>query len=293
MIIIGRIKLRNMQKIKDFLYFYRVMNWENKISGVRPIAYTFFGYAMAGKFELMPIVLNSIAIFATLVLCYAINDFYDWKFQGERNFLASLMQQKRMSEKRALFFTFLPLIFFPLVWLVASPLSLGFFAAQFLFILFYSAPPLRLKDKKFWGFVAPPLAVTSLFLQGFTLLGKMQTPDIIFLAVVVFLFQCYLEMLHVIDDSLVKEEIKKISDTEKAIGWLKKIPLLSGALSLVFAYFNPLFLITTFFSTIRYFFIAKFEMSDIRRIRKNFFLPQWSAYEFLIYGALGALQIFR
>lgn len=280
-----------MLKLKEFLYFYRVLNWENKISGVRPVGYTFFGYLMAGKFEFLPIFLNTLAILGALTLCYALNDYFDWKIQKEKNFLASQIQKGRLSEKQALIYCFLPLLFFLLLFFINLRIAILFFLIGFFIIFFYSLPPIRFKQRIFWGFIMPPLGVVALFLQGYSLLGSLNL-NIFLLAVLIFLFQLYLETFHAIEDSLVKEEIKKIINPKRALNLLKRLPLTSLIISLGFVFLNPFFLISSFFSSIRFVALRKFKIKDIEKIRRNLFSFHWSLYEFGIYGILGVLRLF-
>jgi len=276
---------------KEFLYFYRIVNWENKISGVRPIGYTFLAYLMAGRFEFLPIFLNTLAIFGALTFCYSLNDYFDWKIQKERNFLANKIQQGKLTEREALIYCFFPLIFFLSLFFVDSKVAILLFLIGFLLIVFYSFPPIRFKQRKFWGFVIPPLGVVALFLQGYSVLGTLNL-NVLLLTVLIFLFQCYLETFHIIEDSLVKEEIKKISNPKRILNLLKGLPLSSLIISLGFAFFNPLFLVSSFFSSVRIAALRKFKIEDVRKIRRNIFLPHWSLYEFGIYGILGIFHIF-
>ena len=280
-----------MLKPKDFLYFYRILNWENKISGVRPIGYTFFGYLMAGKFEFLPIIFNTSAIFGALTFCYSLNDYFDWKIQKERNFLAAKIQEGKISEKQALIYCFFPLIFLLPIFLINPGISLLIYLIGFSLILFYSLPPIRFKQRKFWGFIVPPLGATAIFLQGYSALSFLNL-DIILLAVIIFLFQSYLETFHVFEDSLVKEEIKKIAHPKAILDLLKRLPLASLIVSLGFALLNPFFFINSFFSLIRFSAVRRFKIENIRKVRRNIFSLHWSLYEFGIYGILGLLHLF-
>lgn len=159
-----------MLKPKEFLYFYRILNWKNKVSGIRPIGYTIFGYLMAGNFYFLVIFLNTIAIFSVLIFCYGINDYFDWKFQREENFLSFVIKKKKIEEKEALVYYFLPLIFLIPLFSVINKYSLIIFLIGFFLIFFYSAPPFRFKKTKFFGFILPPLAVSLLFLEGYSVL---------------------------------------------------------------------------------------------------------------------------
>lgn len=281
-----------MLKPKEFLYFYRIINWENKISGVRPIGYTIFGYLMAGTFSFLPLFLNTLAIFGALIFCYGLNDYFDWKLQKEKNFLSYKLKKKELTKKEALEYYFLSLFLFLPFFIITSKISLILFLAGFLLILFYSIKPIRFKKIKFLGFIFPPLAVSLLFLEGYSILGALSL-NIYLLAILIFIFQCYLETLHVLEDSTIKEETKKIKNARNVEKLAKNLPLVSFAVSLFFSFINPVFLITSFFSMVRFFSIRKINAKrEIIKIRRNVFSLKWSLYEFLIYSILGVLNLF-
>lgn len=281
-----------MLKPKELLYFYRILNWENKISGARPIGYLFLGYLIAGNFDFLLIFLNTFAIFGVLIFCYGMNDYFDWKIQKEKNFLSYKLKKKEITDKEALKYYFLPLAFCIPFFIIASKISLIIFLMGFLFILFYSVRPIRFKKIKFLGFIFPPLAVSLLFLEGYSILGIFNI-DVYLLAILIFIFQCYLEAFHVLEDSKIKEETKKIKDVKRIEKIAKTLPFFSFILSIFFSLINPFFLITSFFSIIRFFSLRKVNIKkEINRIRRNIFLPQWSLYEFLFYGILGLLHLF-
>lgn len=281
-----------MIKPKELLYFYRILNWKNKISGVRPIGYTIFGYLMARSFVFLPLFLNTIAIFGALIFCYTINDYFDWKLQKEKNFLVEKIEKKEINEKVILKYCFFPLIFLLPFLILSSNYPISFFIlfAFFFISVFYSIPPLRFKKRKLLGVIIPPIGAPILFLQGYFILGTFKL-SILFLAFLIFLFQVYLEFLHIIDDSQQKKEIKKMSlnFSQKA---LKVVPLFSLGFSLIFSLYNPIFLITAIFSIIRFLAVKKIEIKKINQVRKNLLSPVWSLYEFLIYGILGVLHLF-
>lgn len=283
-----------MLKIKELLYFYRILNWENKISAVRPLGYAFFGYLMAGELIFLPIFINSLAVFGLLIFGYALGDYYDFKKSEEGSFLSSKIIKGELSEKKAFIYCLAPLIFtIPFFFLgkvfPVAKLTIIIFFIGFLILASYSAPPFRIKERKLYGFFIIPLGTTLLFLGSFSLLGNFDLTTF-FLIILLFIFQCYIETRHVLEDSLMKEEVKKMSQA-KGIKLLKRLPLISLIFSLGFSFYNLAFLITSFFSLIRIIALRNFKIEDVWRIRKNLFLPHWSLYEFLIYGALGIFHL--
>lgn len=280
-----------MLRPKEYLYFYRILNWENKISGIRPIGYTLLGFLVAGHFNFLPLLFLSLAELGALMFVYSLNDYFDWKIQKERNFLSSRIKEKKISEKQALFLSFLPAALLFFIVFVGKPLPIYLFLIGVLLLFFYSFPPLRFKDKRILGFLIPPLAIFIHFLRAY-LVFEVINIDVILLAVLVLFFQGYLETLHVIGDSQIKEEIVKVKP-EKALQLLKYFPLASVLLSIIFALFNSIFLISTIFSLVRLKALTKFKIKNIHQIRVNLFSPELSLYEFGIYGVLGLLGWFR
>lgn len=279
----------------EFLYFYRIISWENKITAIRPLGYAFLGYLVAGHWVFLPILINTLAIIGLLMFAYSINDYYDFKNIGERNFLGTKIKEGNIGGKKAFVYCFLPLIFIvPLIFInnffQVDILSIPLFLTGFLLTFSYLVPIFEFKKRKFLGFFILPLSTSLLFLQSFTLLGEFNL-SIFFLTVLIFIFHCYVEILHVLEDSFAKREVQKIG-REESIKWLRRIPFISLILSLAFSFYNLIFLVTFIFSFVRLIALKNFRIEDIWRIRRNLFLPQWSLYEFLIYGIFGMFHMF-
>jgi len=291
-----------MLKPKEFLYFYRILNWKNKISGIRPIGYTLFAYLMTGLLHPKLFIFNSIgkififnllAVFGALIFLYSVNDYFDWKLQKEENFLGLKIENKNLKEWQVLIFCFLPLLFLGFLIPVQkqSLNSICLFIIFFIIAFFYSLPPVRLKTKKIIGIFIPSTGAALLFLQGY-LIFRFITFKIIALSVILFFLQLYFEMLHILEDSFSKKEIKKMK-TEDSLKIIKTLPIFTFFLSLAFAIFiSPVFLITSFFSIIRFLFLRNFTVDKVKKARRNLFSPRWSLYEFLIYSIFGTLHLF-
>lgn len=280
-----------MIKLKDFLYFYRILNWETKISALRPLGYLIFGYLIASRFEPLPLFFNSLAIIGVLVSSYSLNDYFDWKNQGEDNFLSKSVKGKKLSEKQALLLTLVPLILVAGLVFVKSGSSLILFAFGLFLAFAYSSPPFNLKQKKFFGLIAAPTASLILFLQGFLILGQLNQ-NVILLAIVLLFFQLQSDLLHILDDSLTKESVKKLNQ-QKALFWLKRLPLVSLCASLIFSLINPIFIVSFVFSLRRYLSLRSFKLSDVKKVRRNLLSQEFSLYEFGIYGLLAVLGLFN
>jgi len=284
-----------MLKPKELLYFYRLRNWENKICGLRVICYAIFGYMMAGQFDFLLILVNTLAIFGVMMCYYPLADYFDYKVEKERNFLASKIEKSELSVKELPFYILLPLLLiFPLVFinrlfsLNPVPIILLFLGFALLFI--YSFPQTRLKERKITGIVVAPLGAALLFLQAYSLLGDLNL-NILLLFILVLVYHYYLEMLHIIDDYFIKSKTGEVK-IEKSLKLLEKIPLVSLIISLLFSFFNLIFLITVPFSLIRMRAVNKIKIENIHKMRSNIFSPLLSIYEFGIYGILGVLGLF-
>jgi len=284
-----------MKKIKNVLYFYRILGWKEKMTGLGAIGYTFLGYALSGRFKFLSYFLNTFVVFLGTLFAFSVNNFYDWKVQGEKNFLGEKIESGKISENKALFFCFLPFLFGLFLSFLSFFLGLiptfSFFLLVSLFLLtfFYAKPPLRLKERRFFGFLAVPLGSFLIFLESYFIFGRL-TLNLIFFVVLFFLFETYLEILHVLDDSLSETEIKKL-DQKKALRLLKILPTTSLFTSLCFSFSNPIFLNTFAFSSLRLFSLRNFKLGEVRKIRKNVFSFQTSFYEYFVYGILGLFRL--
>lgn len=282
-------------KFKSPLYFYRILGWKDKMTGINSLGYTILGYLMTGKFNFLPLFLNALAILFGIMFAFSINNYFDWKTQKEKNFLGKIIEEKKISQRKALFFCFLPLIFGFLIISFSLTKKLIPLLPFFLYLiisfltLFYALPPIRLKEKKFIGFLAVPLGSFLIFLQGYFIFGKLSLGFVLF-SLLLFLFMVYLEIFHNLEDSLVKEEVKKISQ-DKALKLLKMLPWASLYTSFAFFLLKPIFLVSSLFSLVRLVSLEKFKIKNIRRIRRNNFSLQLSFYEFFIYGILGLLRL--
>lgn len=287
---------------KDILYFYRIVNWKNKVSGLRPIGYTLFAYLMTGLLHPKLFIFNSIgklfifnifAVFGALIFLYCMNDYFDWKIQKEENFLGFKIKNKKLKEWQVLIFCFLPLLFLGFLIPVQkqSLNSIYLFIIFFIITLFYSLPPIRLKTKKIIGIFIPSIGALLLFLQGY-LIFRFITPKIIALSVILFLLQLYFEMLHILEDSFSEKESKKMN-SKNGLKIIKNLPIFTFFLSLAFAVFiSPIFFITSFFSVIRFLFLKNFTVDKAKKARRNLFSPRWSLYEFLVYGGFAIFNLF-
>jgi len=271
-------------KLIEVLFYYRILNWRDKISCLRPLAYTFLGYAMAAQFELGLAGRNALAVTGILAASYALNDYFDYVLNGEKNFTANLMESHKLSLRQVYLLCWLPLAL-----CVAIPLQKVIPVVLLLILLLltiiYSLPGIRLKDRKIWGFITPPVCAVIIFLQAYSLFGNYNA-KVLMLAVLLFLFHLYVEALHQMADFVTDGNENNMGE-EEIIKLLNLFPLLSLLSAVIFSFYYHLFLLTVFFSVVRLLALRKFDPVGILRIRKNIFSPLWSIYEFAIYGVLG------
>lgn len=274
-------------KPAEIIRFYRLSNWRGKISCLRPLAYTFLGYALAGRFDLLASFRNAMAILGILACSYAVNDFYDFKLKGEKNFTASLFKSGRLPLGAIFALAWLPLILCLLLPL-ENPVPPILAGVLLLLTVLYSLPPVRLKKRRIIGFATPPVCAVIIFFQAYFLFGR-DTLFIRLFGLVVLFFHLYVEALHQLADT-VGGEGRAGLDLRRLIRLTRLFPSLSLLLSVVFALYSPWFLVTTFFSAARLAALRRADLeTDIFKIRKNFLSPTWSAYEFAVYGLLGIL----
>ncbi len=266
----------------DFLFFYRILNWKHKVSSIRPMGYTFFGYLMAAKFEIAPLAANTIAVLGALLFWFSINDFAALK-TGEENFMAAQIKQNKLTRQKALLLCLLPLIFCSYVIFTGSRTAIFIFFFSLVFNLLYSTGPTALKNLRYFGIVAAIIAAPLLFLEAETVLGKF-TLQMFFMAIIVALFHLYMELLHIIEDFQAGEEVGKIKSQASAVKILKITPLATLTVSLVFALFYPIFLITAFFSAVRILSLKGFKQEQIQKTRRDLLSPRLSLYEFALYA---------
>ncbi len=268
-------------KIKQLLYFYRILNWKHKVSSIRPLGYAVFGYLMAGKFELLPLAANTLAVLGALFFWFSINDFSDLKSKDE-SFMGSLVKAGKITRQKALTFCLIPLVLTPLVIFTGSTTAIALFAIIFILNLLYSVGPLRLKSHKYLWTLEAILPAPLLFLECYTILGNIILP-VIFMAIVVALFYFYTGILHILEDFQTGEKVQKIPRS-LALKMLKAVPLASLIISLVFAAFYPFFLITTVASAIRLLSLKDFQLNQVTKTRRNLLSLRFSLYEFALYA---------
>jgi len=278
-------------KFKDLLCFYRVISWRHKISGWRPLLYTFFAYAVSGECHSFLYAINTFAWVSPFLVFGPFDDYWDFRIKGEYNFVTYLIKEKKFSHKKIFALIGLPLIFaFFILFIVrlgANPISVWLYILTFLTVICYAAPPFRLKRNKVIGFIVAPFVISLLFLQSYLLTNRL-TATVVCIACLIVLFQSYAEALHRLD-------VAKSSLQEKEKKYLLfafyKLPFVILFCSYVFVFINPIFILSAVCACIRLIIIKRRPIEYLLRSRRRVLHPVLSLYDFCIYAILGGLGL--
>lgn len=246
------------------------------------MGYAFFGYLMAGRFEMLPIAANTLALLGAHFFWFSLNDYSDLKTEGEENYMKTQVTSGKITRRKALILCFLPLVLAPLVILTGSIPAILIFVFSLILNSLYSLGPLRLKSHKYLWATEAFLPAPLTFIQASSVAGIIR-PPIILMAVILALFYFYTGILHILEDFQAGEKVQKIPQSA-ALKLLKIVPATSLVTSLVFALFYPFFLVTTIFSLIRLLSLKGFKPNQVYKTRRNLFSFRFSLYEFAIYA---------
>lgn len=266
-----------------------------KIPTLRLVLYPLFGYAVSGVFHPAVYLLDGLMVGSWLLVASVLNDYYDDQLLGEQNALGAFLKQGRNPRVRLQRLALIPagvsfgsllLVFqFPvtslamLLW--GLVLGLG---------VCYSVPPIRLKCRRVLGIITTPVALFALFLHGLTLL---RVPDATgwLIAVLVWLFVWYLEVLHLVDDSLQPHEVKRLT-TAQGMRWLRRVTVLGLGASLVLAMIRWIFWVSVMAWILRLAIVRRVQPGELIPARRNLRHPVWRLEEFAVYGLLGFARLF-
>ena len=274
---------------------YRLRPSNEKVGGGRLLLYAVLGYAFAAQWEPALILANTLALLGVVMFQGALNDYWDFRLSAEPNCLGMLLQRGWLTSSQAAVVILAPLsLALPMLWwasrwedfrlvavllLVGAGLSAG-----------YAVPPLRLKSRRPWGIFVAPCLTTLMFLEAHLTLAPL-TPTAIGLAVVLWQFQLYAELLHVV--AMSPRSAVKYSPTAA----LRQLPWLAAAgvvLSLGLALAHPVFWVSVAGSTMRF---RAMRTTSLRRVisqgRTHLLSRLLSLYEFAAYGGLGLVHAWR
>ncbi len=282
----------------EWLQFYRLQDWEHKINLTRLLLYVVLGWAAAGTTNIQGLLRASAALAAVLMFAGAWSDYWDFRIEGQRNRLSTLVQGGRLPVRFAL-----PLALAPLpaaavfMWAgsrVAVEPAVGLLLVFLLgFLALYAAPPVRFKARVPFGFFAAPIGAAATVLIGWGMVAPWNAVTIP-LAALVLLFHCYAECLHVLDDVIVPGETRKLS-VQAAQGLVRWFPLGSAACAAIFSVRHPMFLLGVLCGFVRRRALSRLQTHDNRlhAARTNLFNPVFCLPEFLAYAIVGWLGALR
>jgi len=258
--------------MRELLLFYRVRGWRGKLSCLRFAVYPILGFCLS-PLRPLPVLADLLAVLGGSMSAYALNDYFDFRLRGERNFSSEMVG--RVGEGGALLLALLPLLLLPLGLLTSLPTAL-LLLLLLLLTLSYSSPPLRLKERG-GGFLIPPLCAPLLVLQAHLALSPSPSSRVLLLLPLLFLLQLHLEILHLLD----------AGREGRWRGALRLLPLPHLLLSLLLSLLDPLFLAGALSACVRL--LALRGEPDPSRLRREPWRPGVFAEELAIYGVLGIL----
>ncbi len=278
----------------DWLAVYRLRNWEHKVNLSRFLLYVVLAWMMAGAPWGWRISGVLIAVTALLMYAGAWSDYWDFVLEGQRNALGMLVRGAALSQRQALGMVLLPL---PAViglsvlaaTLAVEPATGAILGALTVLVTVYASPPVRLKVRRPLGFFAAPLGAALTFVAAWGSVASWR-PLTWWMACALFLFHCYAECLHVMDDASVPGETRKLPFRTARL-WAGRLPLCSvvwtGALALRW----PVFVVGIAGGLVRWLAVRSMDGQALHRQRVQIWSPLLFLPEFCVYGVIGALHL--
>ncbi len=268
--------------MKGILDFYRIQHGK-KISALRLLFYPVLGLTISGTLQPALFSVDLAIVFLGILSASFFNDYYDWQMLGEDNGVATLRSKVLLPGIAPALVASIMLVLLPL-W-HPSVLSVGLLWTSFALSLAYCIPPLRLKEVYPLNIVIPPLGIYFLFLQALLLVSYPSLTQWL-IAVILLLFTCYIEMLHLIDDSLQAHESPRLSTGSGMMG-LRIVAGVGLTISFACSVFSLIFLPSVITWFLRCLTVYRINPHEVVRARKNIFHPVWRLEEFVWYAALG------
>lgn len=278
---------------RDWLALYRLRDWEHKINQLRLLCYVGLSYALSGaawdgRFALLLATITVMLVFAGIW-----SDYWDFRLEGQRNALATLVRQEKLSAAQALAMALAPvppLVIFMWLTLRAAiePIAPLLLLGLLLLVTTYASPPLRFKARMPFGFFATPLGVTGAFLAVWGTVASWR-PLAGWMAALVFLFQCYAECLHILDEASVPGETNKLPEGV-ARQWAPRLPLCSAVFSATLAAVWPMFAAGMLGGLLRYRTVRRVAPAQLHALRRRLWGPLLCLPEFGFYGLAGLLR---
>ena len=278
--------------INNFLNLYRFFSNE-KVSSMRLLLYPILGLIFSKINNIPLIICDILFVFGGILFASILNDYYDYKLQGEINSIGKMITSKKICESRIKRYIWLPcviplILFYPMLKFGASHITMLLLSISFILSLCYCIPNIRLKEIPFIGTITPPIGIYLLFLQALLINNSINLSQIIF-AILLFIYSWYLDFIHLANDSIEKNETIKISGNSAI-----KLAKLSAIMALLFSFFifniSNIALIPIAFWTIRLSIIWNIDVNSIANMRKDILSRLYCIEEFAIYAIIAFSQ---
>lgn len=266
------------EKMMDLLRLYRARRWGRKLPFTRFLGYPLLGMAVGPEgalpsFPFLLYLVDGLAVTGILAFSYTFNDYFDFMLEGDSNYMGECIRAGKLTPRSALLISLLPLLLFIPSFLLPLPTLLLLFFFLLLSLL-YSLPGVGINRRIRIKFLLSPFSAFLLMLQALLLSGN-PTPSGWGLLAIVFLFHCYVNSFHHAEESGGGKILFKL------------FPLLSFFLSFFLFFLSPFFLLTTFFSFLRF----RGKEGNFHVLRSRLFGPPLFSEELLGYSLLGLMGV--
>jgi len=282
----------------ELLAVYRLRDWKHKVNMVRALLYVVLAYAMAGALWAWPMGCALVMFLLFLMYGGVWNDYWDWSLEGQRNALGTLVHDGALSRRQSLWLTVLPLPVVIVLSVLTSTMAVepavgSIFVVLIVLVTVYASPPVRFKVRVPWGFFAAPTVTTLMFLAAWGVVSPWRRLTVA-MALSLFLFHCYAECLHVLDDAAIPGETRKLP-VAAARRWAEWLPVLSVAYTGVLAWTWPMFTAGVLGGLIRWRTVRSTgaDQVQLHRHRTRLWSPLLCLPEFCVYGVAGLLKLAR
>jgi 4-hydroxybenzoate polyprenyltransferase len=259
--------LKLKKQLMKICELYRVKDWIKNL-GIILISFMYTGL-YENIFKLLLIIFQFSLLFS---YGFSINNFFDYKICGERNFFSRCKKKSVMS-------CILPLlILIPTLYFYSSL----FFLIFFLLYSFYSIPPFRLKNYFIFSIFINSLCIVIIpFFSLFQMFSVKPNLQAIVLSIIYFFYLNFHETIHQIAHSKTDRKcgIKSLPNVlglKKSLKCAKIfliVPIVFSLLALIINFQDGLiFFGTIFFSFLRIFKLSKVSVhTNFEKIREKFY----------------------
>jgi len=272
---------------QDLLGGFRLRSIRQRVSGQRALFYTLVGYAFAPDSRADLLVVNTLVIALLFSFFGAYDNYWDWRLLGEENATGAAIQRWGLRRELGLALACAPwLLIVPLIllargmgWSPASELTLWAMTALG---LSYMTPGIRLKGRVLDGLVAPIWACLLFVEAEAVWKPAVPSPSLLVLCAAMLALQGHAEVLHRLDDA---RRGPNRGAARTLLAWLRRLAVWTAVGALLAAWLvHPIFLNTTLWSLVRLAAVGRLELRRVSRLRRQWWHPVWSLYEFAVYA---------